>query len=392
MKVTFWKVSAAILLLATQQAVYAEEEGASSTQAAPAVPADETASTPADVTPESADAHAEAPESASEPAADASAEPAAAPTAVDSARSALEQKDDDVTDEKNLEEVFQATEKRYSLLPSGEMSLNFSANYSYYRDDRIDIAFDENSGNISRFRIEQDAQHSFSAALSFDYGIWNNLTFNTRLPVSYKYDTQKDISQPALGDVSFSLRYQPFSVKPGAMNTTFYGTLSTPTGDSPYEINVNEEVSSGSGYYSLGGGVSVSKVIDPVVLFGSAGYTMAFDATGLNQVRGNSILEEVQPGDSINFSMGLAYSLSYEVSLSASYQQSYNFDTTFIFKDREVQSEDSTSSVVNTSLGLRSASNRIINLSFGFGLTEDSPDVLLGFSMPLDFSGLKPGA
>ncbi len=311
---------------------------------------------------------------------------------VDEAREALQTQEDDVTQEKNLEEVFQAAEKQYSLLPSGQMSLNFSANYSYYRDDRIDLAIDEDSGNISRFRIEQDAQHSFSSSLSLDYGIWNNLTFNTRLPVSYKYDTEKDVSQAALGDVSFGLRFQPFPVKPGAMNTTLYTTLSTPTGDSPYELNVREEVSSGSGYYSLGAGLSVSKVIDPVVLFGSMGYTHAFDVSGLNQVRGGEILTDVSPGDSLNFSMGLAYSLSYEVSLSASYQQSYNFETDFIFEDYVASSEDSTSSVVNTSLGLRTSSNRIVNLSFGFGLTEDSPDVLLGISMPIDFSGLKPGA
>ncbi|EKF72810.1 hypothetical protein A11A3_16832 [Alcanivorax hongdengensis A-11-3] len=311
---------------------------------------------------------------------------------VDQAREALKTKDDDVSERKNLEEVFQASDKKYSLLRSGDMTLYFSANYNYYRDDRIDLAIDEDTGNISRFRIEQDAQHSFSSALSFDYGIWNNLTFNTRLPVSYKYDTQKDVSQAALGDVSFGLRYQPFPVEVGGVNTTLYTTLTTPTGDSPYEINVNSEVSSGSGYYSLGGGVSMSKVVDPVVLYGSLGYTTAFDITGLNQNRGGSVLKEVQPGDSISFSMGLAYSLSYEVSLSCSYQQSYNFDTTFIFNDRTTQSEDSTSSVVNTSLGLRSANNRIINFSFGFGLTEDSPDVLLGLSMPIDITGLKPGA
>ena len=316
---------------------------------------------------------------------------------VEEARDALQTKEDDVTEEKNLEEVFQAAEKQYSLLPSGQMSLNFSANYNYYRDDRIDIALDEDSGNISRFRIEQDAQHSFGSSLSFDYGIWNNLTFNTRLPVSYKYDTEKDVSQAALGDVSFGLRYQPFPVRPGAVNTTLYTTLTTPTGDSPYEINVNSEVSSGSGFYSLGGGVSMSKVVDPVVLYGSLGYTMAFDVSGLNQPRGRSDLKEVQPGDSINFSLGLAYALSYEVSLSASYQQSYNFTTDFIFEDKDgnkiiAPSEDSTSSVVNTSIGLRTSKNRIINFSFGFGLTEDSPDVLLGLSMPIDFSALKPGA
>jgi hypothetical protein len=314
----------------------------------------------------------------------------------EAAREALQKRDTDVTEESNLEEVFQAAEKQYSLLPSGQLSVVFAGDYSYFRNDTIDIGIDESSGNINRFRIENDAEHAFGAALSLDYGIWNNLTFNTRLPVQYKYDTQKDASSAALGDVTFGLRYQPFPVRPGGINTTLFGTLSTATGDSPYDINVNSELSSGKGYYSIGGGVSMSKIVDPVVLFGSIGYTMAFDATGLNQRRGTDLLKRVEPGDSISFSMGLAYALSYEVSVSASYQQSYNFVSNFVF-DRGgekivANSEDSTSSVLNTSLGLRTSSNRIINISFGFGLTEDSPDVLLGISLPIDVTGLKPGA
>lgn len=309
----------------------------------------------------------------------------------DQAREALQQKEADVTQEKNLEQVFQATEKQYSLLRAGDMSMQFGGNYSYYRDDRIDININ-NSGEINRFRIENDAQHSFGASLSLDYGIWNNLTFNTNLPVAYKYDTQKDVSQAALGDVSFGLRYQPFPVKVGAANTTLFGTFSTATGDSPYEINTRNELSSGKGYYSIGGGVSMSKVIDPVVLFGSVGYTHAFDATGLNQQRSGRVLESVETGDSLSFSFGMAYSLSYEVSLSASYQQAYNFETRFVFQNGDVvPSEDSTSSVMNMSLGLRTAKNRIINFSFGYGLTEDSPDVLLGLSIPVDMKGLKSG-
>lgn len=315
---------------------------------------------------------------------------------VDQARDALHQKDTDVTQERNLEEVFQATEKQYSLLKAGEMGLNFSADYSYYRDDRIDIAMEE--GSISRFRIENDAQHTFGADLSFDYGIRNNLTFNTRLPVVYKYETQRDTSLAALGDVSFGLRYQPFPVRVGATNVTLFTTLSTATGESPYKINTQTEVSSGKGYYSLGGGVSMSKVIDPVVLFGSVGYTHAFDATGLNQMRSSRLLKEVETGDSLSLSFGLAHSLSYEVSLSASYQQSYNFETNFRFYDLAegeevtISSEDSTSSVVNLALGLRTARNRVMNFNFGFGLTEDSPDVLLGISLPVDISGFKSGS
>lgn len=319
---------------------------------------------------------------------------------VDDAREALQQKETDVTSESNLEEVFQATQKQYSLLPSGQISMNFGASYSYFRDNQINIAIEE--GQVTNFQIENDSQHSFGSSLSVDYGIWNNLTLNANFPVSYKYDTERDISKAALGDVSIGLRYQPFPIKPGAINTTLYTTLSTATGDSPYKIDVRNQLSSGKGYYSLGGGVSMSKVIDPVVLFGSVGYTHAFDVSGVSQSRGSRTLTGVDTGDSINFSFGMAYALSYEVSLSASYQQSYNFQSFFQFApetDTEgntinprVGSADATSSVVNMSLGLRTAANRVINFSFGFGLTEDSPDVLMGFNVPVDFTGFKPGA
>lgn len=319
---------------------------------------------------------------------------------VDDAREALQQKESDVTEESNLEEVFQATQKQYSLLPSGQMSMNFGASYSYFRDNRIVIAIEE--GQVTNFQIENDSQHSFGSSLSVDYGIWNNLTLNANFPLTYKYDTQRDISKAALGDISVGLRYQPFPIKAGATNTTLYTTLSTATGDSPYKIDVQNQLSSGKGYYSLGGGVSMSKVIDPVVLFGSVGYTHAFDVTGVNQDRGSRTLTGVDTGDSVNFSFGMAYALSYEVSLSASYQQSYSFQSFFEFAPElneqgeevkpRVGSSDSTSSVVNMSLGLRTASNRVINFSFGFGLTEDSPDVMMGFNVPVDFTGFKPGA
>src|SRR5699024_9420772 len=275
------------------------------------------------------------------------------PDEKDAARQALQQQEGDASSEENLEEVFQATEKQYSLLQAGAMSLYFSGDYSYYRNDAIDIDVGENG--ITRFQIENDAQHSFGASLSFDYGVKDNVTFNTRVPVQYKYDTRRSNQEPMLGDVSFGLRWQPFPVRAGATNTTFYSTLSTATGDSPYDINPTKDLSGGKGYYSLGAGASFSKVIDPVVLFASTGYTYAFKATGLDQQRGSRILKKVEAGDSINFSMGLAYSLSYEVSVSASYQQSYNFASKFYFANeaRPGKSPDSTSSIVITSLGLR---------------------------------------
>lgn len=307
----------------------------------------------------------------------------------DRAREALAAQEGDVTAEKNLEEVFQSAEKQYSLLKSGEMSLDYSFDYSYYRNDRIDIAFSD-SGQISRFQIEQDAQHSFSNTFSFDYGVWNNLTFNMRLPILFKYDSSKDVGGAALGDVSFGARWQPFALKRGAATSTLFGTFSTATGDSPYKINPNTDLSSGKGYYAVSAGASASKVLDPAVVFGSLSYTMGFDATDLNQARGNRVLTEVHPGDSIGFSFGLAYALSYDLSVSVSYSQSYAFQTEYIFSNGDfVGSEDSTSASLSSSIGIRMSPQRIINVGFGFGLTEEASDVSLSISLPIDIAGLK---
>lgn len=372
---TFARTSwiAAVALLAMAPLAHAEDLPVSPE---PATPAAEATAAPA----------------TTEPAAPvATVAPAAAPPPAnaDKAREALTAKEGDATAEKNLEEVFQAAEKQYSLLKSGEMGMSYSFDYSYFRNDRIDIAFND-GGSISRFLIEQDAQHSFSNSFSFDYGVWNNLTINAHLPLLFKYDSAKDISGAALGDVSLGLRWQPFALKRGAPVTTLFGTFSTATGDSPYKIDPNTDLSSGKGYYATSFGASASKVIDPAVVFGSLSYTMGFDVTDLDQARGNRILTEFHPGDSVSFSMGMAYSLSYDLSISVSYQQSYAFQSEYLFSNGDfVGSEDSTSASLGSSVGVRMSPKRIVNIGFGFGLTEEASDVTIGISLPIDIAGLK---
>jgi hypothetical protein len=46
------------------------------------------------------------------------------------------------------------------------------------------------------------------------------------------------------------------------------------------------------------------------------------------------------------------------------------------------------SSLLNYTLSLRTSPTRVVNFSVGFGLSEDTPDVNLGLSMPLEFLGL----
>jgi hypothetical protein len=315
-------------------------------------------------------------------------EPAPA-SGADAARSALQQKEGDATSSKNLEEVFQASEKQYSLLKKGKVSLNYAVDYTFYRDSRIDIALADNSSTITRFRIQDDAQHSIGNTFDVSYGVRDNLTFAATLPLVAKYDSQgAGLKAVGLGDVAFSWRWQPIPLKRGLPSTTLFASLSTATGDSPFRINTNTDLATGKGYYSMSFGASMSKVLDPIVVFSSLNASVAARAGGLDQQRGSRILRAVQPGQSIGFSLGMAYSLNYDVSITSSFQQSFSLPTTFYFTDgTQVKTALQTSASMNFSLGLRTNPDRIVNVSLGFGLTEDSPDVTMGVSMPIDFLG-----
>jgi len=307
---------------------------------------------------------------------------------VDQAREALAQQDGDEDASKQLEEVFQAAEKNYSLQRKGTHSLNYSFDYSYTGDQRLDLAI--TNGSVRNLDVVPSATHNFTNSFSYDYGLKDNLTIGTRVPLAVKYDTEDELNVYDFGDISFTARWQPFAYVPGKMSTTVFGTLTSKTGVSPYEIDIKEQLSTGSGYYSVGGGLSMSKVLDPVVVFGSVSTTYNLTQDGLNQVRGARLLNEVEPGFGLSGSAGFAYSLSYDISLSMSAQVSYSDETVLTFSNGEqAVAQDQMTGFLSMSLGTRISDTTIVNTSLGIGLTEDAPDFSLGLSLPINFSGLK---
>jgi hypothetical protein len=256
------------------------------------------------------------------------------------------------------------------------------------RDTRIQQV--RSGENIYSVLAQNETQHTFTNSFTFDYGVWDNLTFSLRLPFVAKYDTERNIHAYSLGDISATMRWQPWAAARGRPVTTLYATLGLPTGDSPYDMHPDQDVSTGNGYYSLGVGANMSYVIDPVVLYGSLGYTYNKQVDNIHQYQYGEELNKVTPGDTLNFAMGMAYALSYDVSLATSYQMAYQMKSRYHFNDRSVEAPEQTSAIMNFSLGLRTSPDYIVNVNAGFGLTQDSPDVLLGISLPLDIKGLKP--
>jgi hypothetical protein len=181
---------------------------------------------------------------------------------------------------------------------------------------------------------------------------------------------------------------------PGELSKTVTGSFKTKTGSSPFKTVGSKTLPTGSGYYSLSGGLSMSKVVDPVMLFGSGSISYAIPEKDVNQPRSGALLMEVKPGLTASFSGGYAYSLSYDVSMSMSFQGSYTNKSTYVFRNgsgtySEVESAASMTGLFNISLGVRVSPKTITNIGVGFGMTDDAPDIILSLSLPIDVNGLK---
>lgn len=307
-----------------------------------------------------------------------------------SASSALQQKATDATAAKNLDETFTKTERQYSLSKKGSYSAVYDLGYSYYANTALDLALDSSSSTITRLRIENNAQHALTNSFTFQYGLLNNLTMTATLPFVSKINPPTATSTTGLGDIGLGARWEPFPIGETPLPLTLFGSLNLPTGDSPYDINPLTDLSTGSGYYSIGGGVSTRKYIDPIVLFGTMSANYGMEVSGLNQANGSRTLNSFTPGYTAGLGFGFAYSLNYDVSLTVSYQQSFSFGSEYSFSNGDVSHPtNSSAATLNSSLGIRVSPKTIVNVSLGFGLTPDSPNVLLGLSFPLDFLGLS---
>lgn len=314
----------------------------------------------------------------------------------DEAAAALAQKETDASQEKNLEEVFDATEEEYALRKQSNFNLYYSLGYSFSRSDSINTPTDSN-GSVLAVQVIPQASHSFNNSLSLSYGLLSNLTVSASLPLVYRNDSTSRLEKAGLGDISTSMRWQPFPSKRGGLNSTLFTSLKFPTGDSPFTLNPQTELATGSGYFTATFGSSFSQALDPAMVFANLSYSVSSDVDGISQVIASAretggdtrVLQGLRPGDSIGLSVGLAFSITYDLSLNLSTSLGYNLSTEYKFSDGVASSGDSMTALFNSSLGVRMSPKTIVNYNFGFGLTEDSPDITLGVSLPINFFGLK---
>lgn len=294
------------------------------------------------------------------------------------------------TEEEQLEQILSSQENEYDLINEGNVKINYSFSYSVNSSIRPQQRVIPDTQGVTAFNLTTDSQHNATHRVSFRYGFLNNLTLGMNLPIVTKWNTTTGEATGDLGDVTLTSRIDPFVTRPGQLSTTLFGNLSLPTGRSPWEVNQQEELSTGSGGVSIGGGVNVSKTVDPVVAFGSFNVNYGFPITGLNQARfggqnqNRGLLREVRPGPNFSFGAGMAYSLSYDVSLTFSLNYGLGLPTELEFDSGQTaETAIQPSGTLSMSSGWRLGPEYITNIGVGIGLTRNSPDMSFNVSFPL---------
>jgi hypothetical protein len=297
------------------------------------------------------------------------------------ARKRLEVPDEEKS--KSVEDILSAVGRQYSLLRKGTIGLSYTFSYAYYSGDVI-------NDSALPFVVERRSNHNATNTITAEYALLNNLTLSSNFPFCYKYNnvgTASSQESTDLGDISLGLTLQPFKAG-GSIPTTILSLgVSLPTGSSPYKINMNDSLATGSGLYSISGGVSLSKVIDPLVAFGNLSYSYGLPESGLTQYWGTSqILTKMDPGSSIGAAFGFGYALSYQASLNLGVQFTYSFSNKYTINNSTVyENGSSLSSSFNVGTGWRVTTTRSIYVSLGIGLTVNDPDVSLSIKLPFEF-------
>lgn len=314
----------------------------------------------------------------------AAAKTPAKPDAAATAREALGKQESDVDQAELLKSTLTAVDKQYTMIKRGTSQLTYGLNYTYIGQDRINT--DLSSGTATLFSIENDNSHTITNTLSLDYGLRDNLTANVTIPMVSKYAKTATVDgvTHSVGDISLGVRLQPFEAKPDTPSLTVSTSIRVPTGTSPYKVISGSGLAVGSGTTGISAGVNVSKVVDPVALFGSFTLNYSRPAEDLKQVLNSAILTRVEPGLGFGFGFGFAYALSYAITTSFSFQESISRGSRLFFENgQNVTTNSQTSGILNLGIGYRISPKTTINTSVGIGLTTNSPNLTLDVSLPL---------
>ena len=123
----------------------------------------------------------------------------------------------------------------------------------------------------------------------------------------------------------------------------------------------------GTGHWTVGGGITLVKTLDPVVFFGRLGYTYTLERAGSD------------PGNDITFLSGMGFSLNDRVSFNM--QVIGTFTDNAKLNGRTITRSSLESISLLLGVTVQVAKYWFVEPIVSLGLTDDAADVVLGFNV-----------
>lgn len=295
------------------------------------------------------------------------------------------------------------------------LTVETSFTYSYYsRKDLVlrgflalDAIFLGNL-NLDRIRsntIQMDLVTRYSATDRWQFEMdipimyrWNQFDSVGEGNSSQRYETA-DNGGGAIGDMSFAAYYRLVKEGEGWPDIVWNVRVKAPTGEDPFGILLESsdtgnltyptEIATGSGVWGVSTGFSIAKTYDPAIVFFNLnyGWSLSKEFGDLSGLEGNSP-GEIDLGDYVGYSVGLAFAVSEKMSLGMSFNQRLYFKTKqkqlgFAWEDIPRSDTNTASLGIGATLALSDSLSMVT--SIGAGLTEDSPDYQVSLRFPYRF-------
>lgn len=295
------------------------------------------------------------------------------------------------------------------LTPKGRLVIEPEFQYSHASVNRltfrgVEILSTLQIGVLAAEDIDRD---TFTAAVTGRLGVTDRLELEMRVPYLYRDDTanfsvneadepfdiDRSQSGDGLGDIEIAAHYQLNSGRNGG--PFFVGNLryKSTTGDGPFDVardsnGVEEELATGSGFHSIEPSLTMLLPSAPAVYFANLGYLFNLE-DDVDETIGDTLIKEVDPGDAVRMSLGMAYSINPRSSFTLGYKNDFiqETDTTFVNPDngRTVTQSGRSLNVGSMLLGwsYQMSDDSVFNLGLEFGVTEDAPDTTLTLRTPI---------
>lgn len=310
-------------------------------------------------------------------------------------------------------EVAQIFEQPGVLTPPGKMVLEPGLQFAYSSSSQVAL-----SGYtiipallIGVLDIREVKRETWTASLTGRLGITNRFEMEMRVPYVYRRDSTLarpiatgsstdflyETSTSRLGDVELTGRYQ---FNDGGADKPYYiGSLKfkSRTGLDPFETDkfvvplsggqqLDAQLPTGSGFYSLTPGLTFLLPSDPVVLFGGVSYTYNFKRANVttHTATGVQAIGDVKAGNVLGFNIGMGLALNEKSSISLGYDHSV-VGKTKINSENAAKSQRVHLGTFLVGYSHRLAPDKTLNVSLGIGTTRDAPDMQLSLRVPVTF-------